>query len=119
MSDLVEVVAGSEGSVTVCEVHGEVDASNIDLVQARLLDSVAADAPGMVVDLTPTAYLDSAGVRVLFFLARALRSRRQELRLVVPAHGVVRRVLTLTALDELIPVDETIDDAVRLLRTGR
>ena len=118
MSDLVEVVAGSNGSVPICEVHGEVDASNIEVVQARLLDSVSADAPGLVVDLTQTLYLDSAGVRVLFFLAHALRNRRQDLRLVVPTEGVVRRVLALTALDELVAVDDRVDVAVQALRSG-
>jgi anti-anti-sigma factor len=115
MSDLVEVVAGVHRTVPVCEVRGEVDASNIDLVQSRLLETVTSDAPGLVIDLTGTTYLDSAGVRVLFFLARALRARRQELRLVVPQNGVVRRVLTLTALDDLVPVDERLDDAVSAL----
>ena len=116
MTDLVEVVARQDRSVPVCEIRGELDASNVDLVQSRLFDCVGNDVPGLALDLTKTTYLDSAGVRILFDLARRLRTRRQELRLVVPPEGVVRRVLVLTALADVVPLDENIDDAVRTLR---
>jgi anti-anti-sigma factor len=116
MMDLVEVVARQDRSVPVCELRGELDASNVDTVQSQLFENVGNDAPGLVLDLTQTTYLDSAGVRILFDLARRLRTHRQELRLVVPPDGVVRRVLVLTALAEVVPLDENVDDAVRTLR---
>jgi anti-anti-sigma factor len=116
VTDLVEVVPRQHQSVPLCELHGELDASNVDSVQGRLLDCVGTDAPGLVLDLTETTYLDSAGVRILFDLARRLRTRRQELRLVVPPDGVVRRVLVLTALADVVPLDESPDDATRALR---
>jgi anti-anti-sigma factor len=119
VSDLVEVVARQDRSVPVCELRGELDASNVDRVQTALLDCVTKDVPGLVLDLTDTSYLDSAGVRILFDLARRLRARRQELRLVVPPDGVVRRVLVLTALADVVPVDEQTDEAVRALRARR
>jgi anti-anti-sigma factor len=116
MTDLVEVVPRQDRSVPVCELRGELDASNVDRVQATLLDCVGNDAPGLALDLTQTTYLDSAAVRILFDVARRLRTRRQELRLVVPQEGVVRRVLVLTALADVVPIDEVVDDAVRALR---
>jgi anti-anti-sigma factor len=116
MTDLVEVVHRQDRSVPVCELRGELDASNVDNVQTQLLECVTNDVPGLVLDLTDTTYLDSAAVRILFDLARRLRTRRQELRLVVPADGVVRRVLVLTALADVVPLDETVEDAVRALR---
>jgi anti-anti-sigma factor len=116
MTDLVEVVPRQERSVPVCELRGELDASNVDNVHATLLDCVPNEVPGLVLDLTATTYLDSAAVRILFDLARRLRSRRQQLRLVVPQEGVVRRVIVLTALGDVVPVDEVVDDAVRKMR---
>jgi anti-anti-sigma factor len=116
MTDLVQVVARQEGVVPICELRGELDASNVDVVQARLLDAATGEVPGLVLDLTDTSYLDSAAVRILFDLARRLRTRRQELRLVVPPDGVVRRVLVLTALADIVPLDDSVDDAVRALR---
>ena len=116
LSGLVQVVDRHEGSVPVCEIRGELDASNVDHVLERVLGSVANEAPGMVLDLARTSYLDSAGVRILFELARRLRSRRQELRIAVPGDGIVRRVLVLTALADVVPLDDDVGRGVRALQ---
>ena len=116
VSGLVQVVDRHEGSVTVCEIRGELDASNVDQVLERVAGSVANDAPGMVLDLGYTTYLDSAGVRILFELARRLRTRRQELRIAVPGDGIVRRVLVLTALADVVPLDDDVEASVRALQ---
>lgn len=117
MSDtgLVQVYDRREGSVPVCEIRGELDASNVEHVLDRVIGNVPTEAPGLVLDLGRTSYLDSAGVRIMFELARRLRSRRQELRIAVPADGIVRRVLVLTALADVIAVDEDVTTAVRAL----
>jgi anti-anti-sigma factor len=112
VTGLVQVVDRHEGAVPVCELRGELDASNVEGVLERVIGSVANEAPGLVLDLSNTNYLDSAGVRILFEIARRLRTRRQQLRIVVPANGVVRRVLVLTALGDVVPLDAEIGHAV-------
>jgi anti-anti-sigma factor len=110
---LVDVVARLHRSVPVCEVRGEVDASNVEAVLLRLEALVPQAAPGLVLDLSRTSYLDSAGVRILFELARRLRQGGQELRIVAPSDGgIVRRVLVLTALADVVPVHDEVDEAV-------
>jgi anti-anti-sigma factor len=116
MNDLVELIPRQDRSVPICELRGELDASNVDSVHTALLKQVPNDVPGLVIDLTSTTYLDSAAVRILFDIARQLQSSRQQLRLVVPPEGVVRRVLVLTALADVVPVDRDVDNAVRALR---
>src|SRR6185295_15227607 len=66
----------------------------------------------LVVDLTGTTYLDSTAVRLLFDLAVRLQARRRRLRLVVSDATIVRRVLVLTKLDQSVPFDTTVEDAV-------
>ncbi len=117
VSGLVEVIDRHEGAVPVCEIKGELDASNVDHVLEHVAGSVANEAPGMVLDLRHTSYLDSAGVRILFELARRLRSRRQELRIAVPDDGIVRRVLVLTALADVVPLDDDVARSVRALQS--
>ena len=63
-----------------------------------------------------TMYLDSAGVRILFELARRMRARRQELRIAVPQDGIVRRVLVLTAVADVVPLHEDAASAADALR---
>ncbi len=116
VNGLVQVIDRNEGSVPVSEIRGELDASNVDHVLDHIVGSVANEAPGMVLDLTHTSYLDSAGVRILFELARRLRSRRQELRIAVPGDGIVRRVLILTALADVVPLDDDVSRSVRALQ---
>lgn len=117
VSGLVQVVDRHDGAVPVCEIRGELDASNVDHVLEHVVGSVANEAPGMVLDLGHTSYLDSAGVRILFELARRLRARRQELRIAVPDDGIVRRVLVLTALADVVPLDDDVARSVRALQT--
>ncbi|HVJ97984.1 MAG TPA: STAS domain-containing protein [Acidimicrobiia bacterium] len=116
MTGLVQVVTRQVGAVPVCEIKGELDASNVEQVREQILEAATSEAPGMVIDLTETTYLDSAGVRILFELARRLRSRRQELRIAVPADGIVRRVLVLTALGDVVPLETVAADAVEALQ---
>ena len=115
VSGLVQVVDRHDGAVPVCEIRGELDASNVDHVLEHVVGSVANEAPGMVLDLGHTRYLDSAGVRILFELARRLRARRQELRIAVPDDGIVRRVLVLTALADVVPLDDDVARSVRAI----
>ncbi len=82
---------------------------------AHVVDAVGFDASGLALDLTQTSYLDSAGVRILFELARRLRDRHQLIRIAVPNTGIVRRVLVLTALADVVPVDDDIDDSIQAL----
>ena len=113
---LVQVSTRVDGSVPICEVRGEIDASNVDHVLDQLIDGVPNDSPGLVLDLCRTVYLDSAGVRILFELARRLRTRGQELRIAVPPDGIVRRVLVLTALADVVPLHDDSESAATVLR---
>jgi anti-anti-sigma factor len=113
---LVWVSVRVDRSVPICAVRGEIDASNVESVLDQLIDSVPADSPGLVLDLSETVYLDSAGVRILFELSRRLRQRGQELRIVVPAEGIVRRVLVLTALADVVALHGDTGSASEALR---
>ena len=53
---------------------------------------------GLVVDLSETRYLDSAGVNLLFELAEDLTERQLAFALVVPEGGLVERVVMLVDL---------------------
>lgn len=103
---------GSVGDVPVATLEGEVDMGNAEDLKAALLASVTNHAPGLVLDLAGTTYLDSAGVHVVFDLARKLHARQQELRVVVPAGAAIRRVLVLTNVSAVAPMHEDMDAAV-------
>src|ERR1051325_3026444 len=88
------------GPAPVARVTGEIDLANAARARDDLL-AIAADAQGLVVDLTEVPYLDSAGVRILFHLARDLRRRGQMLVVTVPVGSPLRRLLKITSFHEV------------------
>ena len=59
--------------------------------------------PPLVVDLTAVSYLDSAGVHLLFKLARRRQGRRRHSH---RARRAVRRVLELTGVEATLGLDQ-------------
>lgn len=85
----------------------DVDVANVPAVEAHLRSAVSSDAPGIVVDLAETRYLDSAALNMLFAFNRRLRQRRQTLLLVVPTDAMVRQLITIAGLDSAVDVYPT------------
>jgi anti-sigma B factor antagonist len=116
VSPLADVRLDDRDGVLVAQLVGEIDLSNVDDVRALLIARVAQDTGALVLDLTDTTYLDSTGVRLLFELTQRLHARRRQLRIVVTDEALVRRVILLTKLDDQVPIDQSVDEAVAALR---
>jgi len=99
MSDLARLSFETAKDVELARVAGEVDASNVEDLSARLLEAVPNDARALVLDLSETTYIDSSGVGLIFDAAARLRNRRQELRLVVRPRSFVSEVLGAVSID--------------------
>ena len=102
-------------AVVLARLVGEVDLSNVYDLEATIRRAISARTRGVVLDLTPTSYLDSTGIRMIFSLGRRLNDRRHELRVVADRSSLIRRVLTITQMDEVVPLDETVEDALAAL----
>jgi len=109
---LARVTLEPRGSSVVAHLEGEVDLSNVEDIRVVLVDAVESDTDCLILDLTDTVYLDSTGVRLLFDLAERLQSRRQQLRVVADDAALVRRVIVLTQLNQRVPLDATVDEAI-------
>jgi len=107
-----EIAIESRTAAVVAHLGGEADMTNAGEVRDELLVSVPNDAHALVIDLSRCRYLDSAGIEVVFDMARRLRRRRQELRLALPATSPLKRLLDLTEVPSAAPVYETIDAAL-------
>jgi anti-anti-sigma factor len=110
---LAYVSVETRGDVAVVRLEGEIDLSNAEEVRQSILD--ASSAAGMAIDLSGIAYLDSAGVRLLFEVARALGRRDTRLRLAVSEGSSVRRILDVARVEAIVPIDEHVDAAVEAL----
>jgi anti-anti-sigma factor len=107
MSLLARVIEERRGDVAIAAVEGEIDSSNVSEVGERLRALLTNHDTELVVDLTATSYLDSAGINLLFELAGELTDRQQRLRLVVPDATPIMRMLTIAGLSGVIPTHAT------------
>jgi anti-anti-sigma factor len=109
---LGEIEFDERQGAVIATLDGELDGSNTLDVGRALAERLPSAAHGLVLDLRHVAYIDSAGIELLFKLARRLRDRRQLLRIVVPAEAPIRRVLEICDVGSVAPIDETVDPAV-------
>jgi anti-anti-sigma factor len=93
----VSTVDAAEG-VVVLSLVGEIDLANVDEIRDQILHEAGDDPGSVVLDLGPTRYLDSSGIRMLFEVDEQFAVRRIPLRLVVSETGFVHRVLDLTGV---------------------
>jgi len=118
MPELARLSVETQGDVELARVTGEVDASNVADLSQRLLDAVSNKASALVLDLRETSYIDSSGISLIFDAAARLRNRRQELRLVVTPRSFVGEVLAAVSMEQSVPIDPALDDALRAVGTS-
>lgn len=108
-----------ESDVTIATVVGEIDISNARELKLAIAEAVPNHSRGLVVDLVDVTYLDSAGVNLLFELARRLLTRRQAMRVVAPREAPVRGILTLTGANRVLALDDDAGEARTRIRDPR
>ena len=100
------------GIVTLVKLRGEIDMAN----GLNLTDEVLAKMPdssrGLVADLSDLRYLDSAGIRMLFEIAKHLGLRDLPLAIALPESSVLRSVLKMTHVETVAGVFATADEAI-------
>lgn len=112
MSPLARLRDEVRGDLSIAAVEGEIDASNAGELGESLRALLSNESSVLVIDLTATTYLDSAGLNLLFALDGELRGRQQELRLVVPAGSPLTRTLAITGLDRAVKTAATREAAL-------
>jgi len=112
MSLLARVLEDRRDGVAVAAVEGEIDASNANAIGERLRAMLTNHDAALVVDLSGTTYLDSAGINLLFELSSELTARQQSLRLVLPPGSPMLRMFAIAGLSGAIPTHPTRDAAL-------
>ena len=114
---MIEHVAVScHDDVVVATVSGEIDISNVAAVGATIAEALSHDALGLVVDLGSVSYIDSAGIRMLFELARRTETTRQSLGIALDDSSPVRRLLKITNIQEVVALCGTVDECAAAMR---
>jgi anti-sigma B factor antagonist len=118
MNTLATVEIQRHGDISLAQVRGEIDTSNVREIAAVLEAEGPRAGAGLVVDLSSVTYLNSATVKLLFELAEALRGRQQQLRLVMNETAPMRGLLLMLGFDRVVPVHTRLEDALAEMQTG-
>lgn len=103
-----------EADTAIVSVIGDCDISNRDELGAAL--ERAAQSRYVLVDFTRCTLLDSTGIAALLKARTRARNAAGDLRLIVPHNGAVARIAHLTRLEDLIPISQSLDEALDLAR---
>jgi anti-anti-sigma factor len=112
MSLIARIAEERHRDVPIVTVEGEIDASNSREIAERMRAALSNQANVLIVDLTPTTYIDSAGINVLFRLGVELGERQQQLHVVVASGSPIERMLTIVGLDRAVPTHATREAAL-------
>jgi anti-anti-sigma factor len=113
--DLADVQVEFRDGIVIARIDGEIDMSNANRLGKSLTGHLTNDTFGLVVDMTSVRYIDSVGIQVVYELSERVKSRGQELRLVVPPDSIVAKTLELVNASDAIGVVDSADDAMAAL----
>lgn len=104
-------VAGN--NVTVVRVEGQLIVANRHELKQIVQDALDQGVRHIIIDFTPTAYIDSSGLGALVSMSKRVRQAGGELRL-VGLNEDLRSLFELTKLDTLFAIHPTLAEAVAL-----
>lgn len=106
---MLEIRVEQHETHTLCRPVGELDAYTV----AEFRDSLGelSEQPRVVIDLSEVPFMDSAGLGALIGGIRRAREHGGEVA-VACSRPTLTRLLHTTGFDRIVPVTESLDDAV-------
>ena len=96
-------------SDTLLQVTGELDVATVGALRAAVEQALGSSPKALLVDLTPTHFLDSTGCRELVRTAKSGAASGVPVELVVPPDNWrVRRVVDMVQLSSLVTVHDAL-----------
>jgi serine/threonine-protein kinase RsbW len=115
MTDDLSVEAKGTREVPVLALKGELDLASAELLETAV-ERLAADAVGLVCDLTQLSFVDSSGVRALLKINESLRTANKRLALVIPEQAYIHKVFAITDFEEAAPIVAELALAIAAVR---
>jgi anti-anti-sigma factor len=103
------------GCARVVRLMERVDSITCNEVESTLQAIVATSPRHVICEFTATTYISSAGLRVFLVAAKNLKRAGSQLAFVCAKSNYVYEVLELTGITHIVPVFETVDEAMAKL----
>lgn len=116
MSEVViielEIETRSEDGWTVLAAGGELDLYTAPRLRDELLATVDAGVDRIAIDLNDVGFIDSTGLGILVACLKRVRERDGQMVLIAPESSPLRRLLSLTGLEQVLPTYTALGDVV-------
>lgn len=109
---MLKISIDNQPNQTVCTPEGDLDAYTVGKFRTTL--SELEDKSRMVVDLSEVPFMDSAGLGALIGYMRRARENKTCVT-VVSSRPAITRLLHTTGFDRLVPIRETLEEAIKAL----
>jgi anti-anti-sigma factor len=109
---VLEINVEPNDGFSVCRLAGEVDAYTVGEFREAL--SGITDVSRLIIDLSEVPFMDSAGLGALIGGIRKVRESDGDVA-VVSTTASLNRLLHTTGFDRIVPVCESLEDAVSSL----
>lgn len=110
----MEVVSREESGCTVGRVSGRLDAATAPAFEKACEEWIARGTKKLVLDLSALDYVSSAGLRAILSTMKKLKTAGGGIA-VTGLSGVVKEVFTISGFDSLLPVGESVAQAIASL----
>ena len=107
----------ASGSVTIWAPEGRVDATNAPELEQSMTASIEEGAVDVVLDLSRTRYMSSAGLRVVLVVARALQARSGRFA-VCGLNDEVKELFEVSGFSLIVNIVADRDAAVAAVQAG-
>ncbi len=108
----------NQNGICICSVSGDIDMYSAPALHKTYLDlaSKAASQSPFILDLEKTSYLDSSGIGVLVQILADMK-RRQAPFVLCNIHGMAEKLLHLSHMSSVLPIEKTLINAITRIRT--
>jgi anti-sigma B factor antagonist len=106
----VEATPIGDGDAMLIAVSGELDLSTCDLLKPAADEAVFGHRP-LVLDLSGCTFIDSSGLRLVLQIANGLAEDEVPMA-IVGGESNIRKMFSLTAIDQKIPLFDTSQEAL-------
>ena len=112
MSENFSIATESAGDTAILELSGEFDLAAVAQVHDVAAGALDGGGRALVLDLSSTTFIDSSGLNAIVELHKRARAAGLKVALAC-ANPIVCRVLDLTAIDTVIPLFPSREEALQ------
>ena len=107
----LEIESRNEDGWTVIAARGELDLYTAPTLRDEVLATVERGENRIAIDLNGVGFIDSTGLGILVACLKRVRERDGRMVLIAPQTSPLRRLLSLTGLEQVLPTHAALGDA--------